>query len=295
MRTGPVGFHDSAVKKAFEDAVTGHGREGALFSFLQKHSGLPGARANLRLAESFADECALKGPAVDTLIVGMLTVHADAAPGATEFEFIPVCAALAVAKRGAKDKSFRPRAFTLLKDAADDLRFRVRDAVSQALTILGTAHPDETIRALSDWTDGYLYAANLMESLKCAPFLDAIKDADTAIANLDACFQLALKAPRSAERYPGYKSMIDCLAVVPGLLAVRFGAPMFDVMESWCKAKEPMLRNAILASLKSDRIRSRFADDVRRIEAAIKSSEPKPRDPTQIVQGMRRRGKKGDR
>lgn len=290
MRSGPVGFHDSVAKKAFEEALLG--RTDLLVAFLRKNSGLPGARANLKLAEAFADECALKGPTVDKLLMQMLALDADDAPGATDMEFLPVCGVLALAKRGAKDKKFRPKAFALLKEAADDLRFRVRDAVSQGLAILGAAHPDETIHAMLTWADGYLYAANVMEALKSAAFLDAIKDADAAIACVNACFQLAVQAPRSAERYPGYKSLIEGLSVVPGLVAVRFGAPMFDVMESWCKVKEPMLRDAILASLKSDRIRSRFADDVRRIEESLGASAPIPRDPTRIIQGMRGRGKK---
>jgi hypothetical protein len=288
MRASPSGFADPVSKKALDAAILG--RADLLIAFLCKHSHLPGVRCNLKLAEAFGEECAIRGSASDALLLEMVSISADGAPGATSSEFLPVCAVYGLAKRGAKDLAFRDKALVALKEASDDLRFRVRDAVSQGLAILGAANPDDTVKRLAKWTDGFLYAANVVEALSVPAFLEGIRDGEETVRRLDECFQVAINAPRSAERYPGYKSLLEGLAKVPGLVAARFGAPVFDMLVSWTKAKEPMLREAILKTVQSARLKGRYAEDVRRVEEALIASEPKPRDPTMIVKHTRHRG-----
>ena len=64
---------------------------------------MPGARANDRLAEAFAEACAGRGALVDPLVFAMARLSADEAPGATALEFLPVCGLLAIGWRGAAD------------------------------------------------------------------------------------------------------------------------------------------------------------------------------------------------
>jgi hypothetical protein len=293
MRAPPVGFQDAVTKKAFDNAIAG--KPDAFFSFLCKHSHLPGVRANLRLAEAFGEECAIRGAVCDKLLHDMVHLTADGAPGGTVYEFLPVCAVYGLAKRAAKDPSCREASMLVMKEASDDLRFRVRNAVSQGLAMMGAVNPDDTVKRMSLWTDGFLYAANVVEALQVSSFLEAIRDGEEVVKRLDECFQVALNAPRSAERYPGYKSLLEGLGKVPGLVAGRFGAPVFDMMVRWTKAKEPMLRDAITASIAGDRLRGRYADDVRRVEKALIDTTPIPRDPTMIVQHTRHRGSRAKR
>jgi hypothetical protein len=290
MRLSAQGFQDTAIKKAFSDALLG--KEDLLFAFLVKNSGLPGTRINQAVAEAFAFECAREGKASEKLALGMLDLPADYAQGGTAFEFLPVCGAFAVAARAAKDKTYISTALPVLKDASDDMRFRVRDAVALGLSWMGAASPEETLAGTDSWTEGFTYAASLTEALSQATFVDAIKKPEIVVARIDGCFRLALNAPRAAERYPGYKSLIEALPVATAMVAARFGPPMFDAMELWCKAKEPMLREVILASIRGNRVRNRYAEDVVRIEAALHSTKAIPRDPTRLIQGMRGRGKK---
>jgi hypothetical protein len=281
---------DPAFERGLTDARSG--KEDAIVRFLRLHSGLPGPRANLILAHAFGE--ALMG---DTSLKAMcdrwLRTPGDDAPGGTDLEFLPLCAVYAYAAWGARYPKQRKEAFRRLRDAADDLRFRVRDAVSQGLATIGAAAPEETLAELSGWTDGFLYAANMLEALGETRFLDATHDAEAVAALIDAAFELAIQAPRSAERYPGYKSLIAALAVTPGRAAVRHGAPVFDVLVRVSKAKEPMIREAVMKSISQNKVASRFTADAERVREALAATAPVRRDPTTYVGKTRGRGKKG--
>ena len=79
------------------------GDEQALYDKLTRASWLPGKEANLELAAAFGAACAAKGPAVDSFIRVMALLDADAAPGGTELEFLPMCGVAALGARAAGD------------------------------------------------------------------------------------------------------------------------------------------------------------------------------------------------
>lgn len=264
----------------------------ALCLELRKRSGLPGIRANLKLAEAFGEECATIGPSIDHLLEQMLHLSPDFAPGDTDWEFVPTCAVYGFAARARKDVKFRRKVLPLLHEAADDLRFRVRDAVPQALASIGALDGDAWVRELASFTDGYVYAVAALKALAEDRFLNEIHDAEAVCARLDECFVLVREAPRSAERYPGMKALIDALGKTPGLVAIRFGTPVFEVMKTWCTVKEPMLREAIEKNLVGSRLEGRFRDEIRGVRAALEASAPVRRDPTTFVGKTRGRGKK---
>jgi len=264
----------------------------ALCTELRKRSKLPGIRANISLAEAFGEECAAIGPSIDPLLKEMIELDPDFAPGDTDWEFIPLCAVYGVGARACKDPKARKVVVPILYEAADDLRFRVRDAVPQVLANIGALDGDAWVRELGNFTDGYVYAVAALKALMEDRFLNAIHDSETACLRLDECFTLAREAPRSAERYPGMKALVDALGKAPGIMAVRFGTPVFELMKKWATVKEPMLREAIEKNLKGSRVEGRFRDEIRGVFAAIDASAPVRRDPTTYVGKTRGRGKR---
>lgn len=264
----------------------------ALCTELRKRSGLPGVRANLRLAEAFGEECAAIGPSIDPMLREMLDLSPDFAPGDTDWEFVPMCAVYGIGARAYKDPKARKLVLPILYDAADDLRYRVRDAVAQVLANIGSLDGDTWVHELSMFTDGYVYAVAVLKALAEDRFLNEIHDAEAACERLDECFTLAREAPRSAERYPGMKALIDALGKTPGIVAIRFGTPVFDRMKKWSTVKEPMLREAIEKNLVGTRMEGRFRDEIRAVRAALAATAPVRRDPTTFVGKTRGRGKK---
>jgi hypothetical protein len=292
MRLGE-GLRGEALIAAFVEALAG--KDARLFQQLENLSGLPGTRMNLPLAHAFATECMHRGKTADALAFRMAELHPDIAPGGSPKEMLPACGVLAVGARASEDPKIRKRALTLLHDAAEDLRFRVREVVPLALAKMGAAMGDSLVHETASWMDGFFQATAVILAMADPQWLPAIDDAGAALDRLDEAYLLARNAPRAASRYPGRKALVDALAIAPAALATRFGVPVFDVLARWSDTEMPELRAAIETTLKNGKVAGRYKDEVERVRHALDASVPPPRDPTILRQGMRGRGKKRGR
>lgn len=289
------GLRSAELTTALERAVAGDRTE--LYRRLELQSGLPGPRANMALASAFAHECARIGPKVDALAYAMASLPPDEARGASGKEFLVVCGVLAVAARAAVagESAARDEALALLEERADDPRFRVRDAVPQALATIGSKMKGELTERVLPWMDRYFHAAAVVRALAEPAWLEALEvDGHAApIGLLHDAFVLAHDAPRSASRYPGHKALVEALGSAPKALARRFGVPMFDRLGVWAaQVKVPELREAILSNLDDPRLKRPFGREIDRIKELVEASKTPPRDPTLLRHGMRGRGKK---
>lgn len=266
-----------------------------LFGLLCKGSKLPGTLANDALAEAFADIVAARGTGAAGFVIDLVTLHADEAPGGTALEFLPMCGVFAAGALAARAKDERARALLLgaLHDASEDLRFRVRDAVPIALEKLAARDAARLIGELEPWMDGLFHAAAVLRALVRPGFLDALMDAGAPVARLDAAWDLVAGASRSMARYPGYKALLDELVKAPAALALRFGAPVFEVLEARARSlSDPALREVLTRSMRGDKLASRFPEDVARVRRALDETAPRARDPRAAPRPTRRRGRR---
>ncbi len=285
------GFRSEALTKALDEAVTGEAR--ALYELLARVGGLPGPRANAGVVLAFSNECVARGKKADALVTQMATLDLDAAPGASKYEIIPMCGVAALGARAAADAAAM-RALATLHDCAEDLRFRVRDGVAEALARIGEVRGEALVHDLAGWMDGYFHAAAVLRALSDPKWLTRIPvaSAATVIERLDEGFELAKNAPRAAARYPGFKSLVDALTVAPVEAAARFGVPVFELLVRWSATKDPVLRELVSAILSSKRLSGRFAEEVARTRAALTATEAPRRDPRTYVGPTRGRGRK---
>jgi len=291
MRAPPQ-LRDEALVAALDDATAG--KRTRLFDLLAIASGLPGERANLTLAQAFANACAGKKKKADDLVFAMATLDARTAPGATSREFLPVCGILALGERAAADKSIRERALAVLHDAAEDPRFRVRKVVPTALARIGAEMGDELLQAVEHWMNGYFQAAAVLLAMCDSRWLGKLRGDDyyLPVIRIDQGLTLIKHAPRAAARYPGFKALLEVLGTAPATLGTHFGLPVFDRLVSWTECDMPEIRDAIRKNLKDKRLVGRWSDQFERVRHWLEQNEKPPRDPTRIVHGMRGRGKK---
>ena len=206
-----------------------------------------------------------------------------------------MCGVAALGARGASDPKAVSWVLEHLEASAEDLRFRVREEVPRALARIGAVRGAPLVEEVRGWMDGFFQAAAVLTAAADHAWLPTLKDPDAIVSRLDEAFELARGAERAAERYPGYKALVDALSVTPGVFAARFGAPVFDKLAAWSTVKEPKLREAIRNSLRGTRLTKRFALDVARVEAALLASAPVRRDPLTDVGPTRGRGRKRKR
>jgi hypothetical protein len=274
------------LDRAIDTALRGDKRP--LYDLLTRGSGLPGPRHNRGLVDAFVAAC--KPKKTDALAVEMATLHPDNAPGNTALEFLPVCGVMAVASRAAEGEKARKKLLPVLHEAAEDLRFRVRDAVVQGLVIIGEKTPDALLGEVASWMDGYFHAAAVLAAVTGTAWLAAIKEPNALLARLDEAFILARDAPRAAWRYPGHKQLIEQLEKAPSAIAARFGVPLFDLLVSWSVVKEPALRELIVRSI--SKLAGRYNAEVARVKKTLEETEPAPRNPDHYVGPTRGRGRK---
>ncbi|MEO8874456.1 MAG: hypothetical protein ABI461_02625 [Polyangiaceae bacterium] len=287
-----VSDDQTPLAKATADAISS-GNPNPLYAFLCRVSYLPGPHANLEIARIFADMCTMHTSGGEKLAKKMASLDADEAPGGTDLEYLPVCGVLAVAACATHHERSRADMLDVLHDRADDLRFRVRDAVVEALAKIGHVAGDALLLDTAPWMDGYFHAAAVLRAVVHENWLPQVHDIAVITMRLDEAFALARNAPRAAARYPGRKALIESLRVSPGLLANRFGVPIFDLLEKWAAVDDPELREIVVTVLGSKNLVARYRPEVDRVKDALKASAPSVRDPRTIVGPTRRRGKKG--
>jgi hypothetical protein len=238
---------------------------------------------NSDLADAFAELCRARGARADAAATALARLSADVAAGGTAGEFLPVCGVFALAARAAADASARPRVLTELHARADDLRYRVRDAVVAGLARIGAAAGDALVADVAAWMDGYFHAAAVLRALESPAFLGAIRDSSAVVARFDAAFTLLRDAPRAAARWPGHKALLEVLSTAPAAAALTLGAPVFDMLERWTQVTDPVLRDAVRQILDSRKLRGRFGAEVDRIARALAASAPPVRNPDHDV------------
>ncbi|MGH7438406.1 MAG: hypothetical protein ACRENE_22200, partial [Polyangiaceae bacterium] len=268
------------------------GKRAPLSDLLARASRLPGTRANDALADAFAQLCRGRGARADAVALHLARLTPDEAPGASPLEFLPVCGVLALGARATGDPAVRARFLPELHARADDMRFRVRDAVVTALSRIGETAGDALVGEVAGWMDGYFHAAAVLRALPTQGWLGAIRDAGPVLAHLDEAYVLVKDAPRAAARYPGHKALVEALLSAPRLLAVRFGSPLFDVLVRWAQTSDPVLRSFPSIVLADAKLASRFHADVARLRSTLDASLPPPRNPDHDFGPTRRRGRK---
>ena len=237
-------------------------------------------RANDALADAFAQLCRGRGARADAVALHLARLTPDEAPGGSPFEFLPVCGVLALGARAAGDAAVRARFLPELHARADDVRFRVRDAVVTALSRIGEVAGDALVTEVDSWMDGYFHAAAVLRALPTqGAGSGAVHDAGPVLARLDEAYGLVKDAPRAAARYPGHKALVEALMTAPRQLAVRFGTPLFEVLVRWGQTSDPVLRSIPSAVLADAKLAGRFHDDVARLRATLDASLPPPRNP----------------
>jgi hypothetical protein len=202
-----------------------------------------------------------------------------------------MCGVAAIGARASTDPAAM-RALATLHDCAEDLRYRVREQVIEALARIGEARGEPLVHDLASWMDGFFHAAAVLEALRNTQWLAKIASADIVLERLDEAFVLLRDAKRADARYPGFKALVEALVTSPAEAAARFGVPVFDLLAKWSASKDPDLRALVERVLRTPKLAGRFASEIARIRLALTATEAPRRDPRSYVGPTRRRGQK---
>jgi hypothetical protein len=142
------------LQSLVERALAGH--SGFLEFYLRDQSRLPGARANIELAQDFSDLltlCAPGRPERTRELLNHLVRDEHKVVSNTPGEFVFFCGVLAYGFCACAVAAWRPEVFAMLGRYAQSPAWRVREATVLAWQKLLTASPDESLSALMNLLD----------------------------------------------------------------------------------------------------------------------------------------------
>lgn len=217
-------------------------------SYLLAESHLPGPRANLELAQAAAVE------GDEAQFLSWLALDAEAAPANTPAEFLPVCGALGLGRLLAEgDRAVLPR----LRAAANDPRWRLREAVAMALQRWGAADMDALLDELLDemrgWAAGSRYEQRATVAALCEPLL--LRDAPVARRVLEILDGITATVTGAADRRDdGFTALRKALGYgwSVAIVATPDGGKAY--LERWATVDDPDARWIVRENLSKARL-----------------------------------------
>ncbi len=214
-------------------------------AYLSTNSGLPGARANLPLADAVATV------GEETLFRHLLTYDPITAPTNTSGEFLALCGTVGFGKLLIEN---HPNALDTLRASANDPRWRVREGVAIAFQHFGDHDMSALISKIAPWSKGTLYEQRAVAAALCEPrllknpadvtrvlkILDDITAAIPAVTNRKADDFIALR-----------KGLAYCWSVAVVALP-EHGKPL---MEKWLASTNKDILWLMRENLKKDRLK----------------------------------------
>jgi hypothetical protein len=212
--------------------------------YLLEESGLPGPRGNLELAAVVAQE------GDEALFNRYLANDAELAPTNDPHEFLAFCGVLGLGRLVAEGKR---EYLEVLRGAAGDPRWRIREAVAQALYRFGLADMDGLLAEMEVWGRGSLLEQRAAAAGPCHPdLLHEERHSERVLGILEAITASLedVEDRRSEEFRALRKGLAYCWSVAVCALPNK-GKPM---MARWFASEDRDVRWIMVQNLRKKRL-----------------------------------------
>ena len=227
--------------------------------FLMKESGLPGPRGNLELMQAVADEGTLD------LFQRYLGYTPDRASTNSPEGFLAMCGVVGLGRLLAEGDVDQ---LAVLRECANDPRWRVREAVAMALQRWGDADMPALLKAMNDWVKGTLLERRAAAAAVCEPRL--LKDPKHAKRVLKLLDTITTSIVRETDRRAeDFKTLRQALGYCWSVAVVALPIDGKPAMEKWLVNPDPDVAWIMRENLKKNRLQHMDANWVKEWSSAI--------------------------
>lgn len=276
MHDGGAAAADRALELALDRFEHTLG-DASLRAFLTARSGLPGAHANLDLANAFAENVAGRTtlPSPDdwwALCRDFALMPASRAPTNDPAEFLCICGTLAASTIACLDADHVSECLAILRRQAQDPRWRLRDATVVGLTRLLLVWRGETLSALTDWTrqGNPLHVRAAVKVLSEPAVLGSTEVADAAVHIHQLAIEGLLRTHRPLS--PAWRTLRLALGTSIGALAVARADASFAMLETLSNTHDADAKRVVDQNLEGMNLRyldPRSLNRLRRIRSGV--------------------------
>ncbi len=241
---------------------------GSVESFLIERSGLPGPRANLELAEAFADRAAALAadPAWWERLVRWASLPALEAPTNDPREFLPFVAVQALgAAHASCDAAARGGIEEVLHRAAHDPRWRTREACAFGLQRIGMASFADLRVLLQGWLEerSLLGLRAVLAGLAHPPMLEDAAVVAFALASADVALDALVSSAQGQTE--SAKALRKALEYAPSVFVAADPVQGFPLLERWADRGQLEVAKVVAANLRKARLARHFPDEVQEV------------------------------
>ncbi|HEX7514720.1 MAG TPA: HEAT repeat domain-containing protein [archaeon] len=212
--------------------------------FLLQESGLPGPRANLELVNVVADE------GTQAQFKHFLTFDERKAPRNSQQEFLAVCGVVGM---GEVLKQGNPEALKILRAAASDSRWRVREGVAIALQRFGDTDMEGLLSEMERWSRGSFLEMRAAAASLCEPRL--LKQAEHAIEVLIILDRITKSISSAKDRNTDdFKALRKSMGYCWSVAVAANPDTGISMMEHWISTKDKDIRWIMRENLKKKRL-----------------------------------------
>jgi hypothetical protein len=233
-------------------------------TFLKKHSGLPGPRGNLELAQAAADAGSRRQ------FKEWLRYDEASAPVNTPGEFVAVCGVIGYGRLLAEGESSE---LQLLRKWASDGRWRLREAVAMAMQRYGERDMEAMLTGVEAWARGSPLEQRAAAAAVCEPrLLVGPRHARRVLRMLDRITgSLARAQDRRGEDHRALRQGLGYCWSVAIVALPEAGKPM---LEKWAASGDPDVQWVVRENLKKARLVRMDRRWVAAMQARLAGSQP---------------------
>jgi hypothetical protein len=211
--------------------------------YLRKHSGLPGARANLELVEAVGEEA-------DADRLWRLSASSD--------EFLALCGTAGLGKVALMEPA---TVMTWLKELASDPRWRVREGVAIALQRIGRENMSHLVAEMQAWSGEGPFVQRAAAAGLCEPAL--LKTREHAVETLVILDQITSSLAASEDRKDeGFRVLRKALGYCWSVAAAAAPENALAYFEKWMQSRDRDVAWVMKSNLAKERmagLRKEFA------------------------------------
>lgn len=222
-----------------------------LESYLVTNSNLPGPRSNLELAFAFAEVY----ENMDVLSE-WLKITAGQADVNDPRSFLAFCAAVCLGKIYTKSK--KSELISILKNLANDPRWRMKEAVAFAFQFIGENDFDELKSITSEWITNSNNDEKraILVSLAHPPFLNA--------ENAEYCLEIADTILNKMDTENNFEVLKKGLNFTISVFVAANPEAGFKLIERWI-GKSKIIDKVLKENLKKNRIQKKYPEETNRL------------------------------